>query len=96
MAKEKLLSQKAAGKLVSSIQKEWGNELGLDSKEADISESVMDLAHGLLQANTADNMQELMGARSVYQYLGEIWVKKHPSINPAIECLIQAMEQEIT
>ncbi len=79
MTKEKSLSQKAAGKLISSIQKEWGNELGLDSKEADISESVMDLAHEILQAKTADSMQELMGARSVHQYLGEIWIKNHPS-----------------
>ncbi len=52
MSKVKSISEQAAGKLISAIQKEWGLELG--NPVAEESEYVMGLAHNLLQARTAN------------------------------------------
>ncbi len=48
MPKKKTSIEIATGKLISSIQKEWGEELGESNVEA--SEDVMDRGHNLLQA----------------------------------------------
>lgn len=57
MTKSKTESEKAAGKLISAIQKEWIEEIELGCSEK--SENVMNLAHTLLQARTAGKMREL-------------------------------------
>jgi hypothetical protein len=75
----------AAGKLISAIQKEWNKELG--GVFADISESVMGEAHYLLQSRTIENARILLGSRTVKQYLGELWVKRHPDVLPEIDQL---------
>lgn len=85
MPKIKSPFQKAAGKLVSAIQKEWGEDLG--GPRADFSEDVMGAAHKLLQAGTSENARTLLGARSVAQYLGEIWIQSHPGTKPAVAAL---------
>lgn len=82
MPKKKSEFQKAAGKLISVIQKEWGEELG--NPNQDFSESVMDSAHNILQAGSEDKTKELLGSLSVSQYLGEVWVQAHPDVKPAI------------
>lgn len=85
MAKKKSDFQKAAGKLISAIQKEWGDELG--NSNAEFSQNVMDAAHDLLQAGSTEKARELLGAMTVRQYLGEVWVQAHPSIKPAISAI---------
>ncbi len=85
MPKMKSEVERAAGKLVSAIQKEWGHDLG--EAHAEFSENVVNSAHDLLQASSADGIRELLGARNVTQFLGEVWVRKHPTVRPAIECL---------
>ena len=92
MARDRTESQIAAGKLISSIQKEWGLELGTPS--ADASERVMDLAHELLQAGSGQAMNAVLGELTLTQYLGDIWVARHPSVRPAIADLERALEQE--
>ncbi|GGK66778.1 hypothetical protein [Amphritea balenae] len=92
MPRIKSASEKAAGKLISAIQKEWGEELGFPIAEE--SEDVMGLAHSLLQARTSSKMKEVLDGATITQYLGEEWVSNHPSVIPAIESLIKAMEQE--
>ncbi len=79
----------AAGKLISAIQKEWGKEQG--ERTADITEEVMDLAHDLLNARSSDRMLEILGSRSIGEYLGELWLVRHPSVLPAIEQLESAL-----
>lgn len=79
----------AAGKLISAIQKVWGAETG--ESVAQVSEEVMDLAHGLLQARTATGMLAVLGERSVTEYLGELWVARHPEVETAIRDLEQAI-----
>lgn len=82
MARKKTEIQKAAGKLISAIQKEWGDELG--ESNAEFSENVMDTAHNLLQAETAERMKEVLGPMTIYQYIGEVWIQGHPRVKTAI------------
>lgn len=83
MPKQRTPTEAAAGKLVTAIQKEWLAELGEHS--ADASEHVMDQAHQLLQASKAGQLESLLEARCVTDYLGALWVKRHPSVLPAIK-----------
>ncbi|TLM73431.1 hypothetical protein ACONUD_02720 [Microbulbifer harenosus] len=92
MRREKSESEKAAGKLISAIQKEWGEEIG--TPQADHSEEVMGRAHGLLQARTAESMRSLLKEKTVTEFLGEFWVRRHPLVKPAIIFLEKAMERE--
>ncbi|WP_160153106.1 hypothetical protein [Microbulbifer sp. ALW1] len=92
MPREKSDSEKAAGKLISAIQKEWNEEAG--TPQAEQSEGVMDLAHELLQARTGKAMEALLASRSISEYLGEFWVRRHPSVSSAVHSLEQAIEQE--
>ena len=84
MPKIKSDYQKAAGKLISAIQKEWGNELGLGESRAEFTENVMSNAHKLLQAGSSEEIKKLLGSLTVRQYLGEVWVQGHPLVKPAI------------
>ena len=73
-----------AGKLISTIQKEWHEEAGLP--EADISENVMDKGHDLLKAAKEKNIQVILNGMTVTQFLGDLWVHKHPNV---IEIIIK-------
>ncbi len=81
----------AAGKLISAIQKEWGKEQG--KKAADITEEVMGLAHDLLNARSSEKMLALLGSRTLSEYLGELWVVRHPSVLPVITQLESAIRK---
>jgi hypothetical protein len=83
MPRKKSEFEAVAGKLISVIQKEWGKELG--EPKADISEDVMGKAHYLLQTRTIKVAKELLGALTVKQYLGELWVRRHPDVLPVID-----------
>jgi hypothetical protein len=85
MTKNRTNLEIAAGKLISAIQKEWGKEAG--ESVADVSESVMNKGHDLLQAANAGEIQKLLGGRSISEFLGELWLKKHPSVKPAVSKL---------
>ena len=92
MPRKKSKLEKAAGKLISSIQKEWGLQIGEPSAEQ--SELVMNLAHDLLQARSAAAMREVLGSISVKEYLGVSWVQSHRSTELAIQELEFAIQQE--
>jgi len=77
--------QRAAGKLTSAIQKEWGEETG--EPEADISEEVMNRSHDFLHAKTQEDLRRTLDGKSVSEYLGESWIAKHPSVTPFIDDL---------
>ena len=85
MPRKKTDLQKAAGKLISAIQKEWGYVLG--ESNAEFSEKVMDAAHDLLKAGSVEKMRVLLGSLTVHQYIGEVWVQAHPRVRPAISVL---------
>lgn len=51
MPRDRTSLEKAAGKLISAIQKEWTAELG--EPQADASEATMHASHSLLQAASA-------------------------------------------
>ncbi len=70
--------EKLAGKLISSIQKVWGEQSG--EEQAEISEEVMYKGHDLLQAGSIENMNSLLGSLSVSEYLGEEWLQSQPQI----------------
>ncbi|AUM13036.1 hypothetical protein [Ketobacter alkanivorans] len=93
MPKRKSISEAAAGKLISAIQKKWGSELG--DPVADESEYVMGLSHGLLQARTAKVMKGILDGKSIREYLGVDWVDNHASVLGSIEQLELAIANEI-
>jgi len=82
MTKEKTKLETAAGKLISAIQKEWGNEAG--EPEAEESEKVMYKGHDLLKGAKSNNVVGILNGMSVTQYLGDIWIHKHPSVKQSI------------
>ena len=90
MPKKRSGVEKAIGKLILAIQKEWRKEIG--EPIADTSMAVMDKAHDLLQARSSVAMTKLLRSRTVTQYLGPLWVEDHPSIKRAISNLEQLLK----
>jgi len=82
MPRERTATERAAGKLITTVQREWGAELGEPS--AEISEHVMGRAHELLQASKDGTLKALLGVQNLTDYLGALWVKRHPTVLPAI------------
>ena len=93
MPKEKTPLQRAAGKLISAIQKIWIAEGG--ESNADFSLDVMDAAHAIAQARDAKAMLQVLDGKSLRQYLGDVWVQRFPSVKPAIEQLEAAIHEEL-
>lgn len=85
MTKNKSQLDIATGRHISAVQKEWGAELG--ESHAEFSENVLDAAHDLRQAGSPEAIKELLGNRDVSQFLGELWVRRHPSVKAAIQSL---------
>lgn len=83
MPKKKSALEQAAGKLISAIQKEWGKELGESTEE--VSEEVIGKGHDLLQASTSNEVTKILCGLTVTQYLGELWVRRHPAVKEYIE-----------
>lgn len=76
----------AAGKLISAIQKEWGEEAG--RPESAVSEEVLHTSHGLLQAATPNgSIASAVGTRTLAEFLGTQWVHDHPKVWPHIQAL---------
>lgn len=92
MPREKSESERAAGRLISAIQKEWGHELG--EPQAEQSELVMGRAHELLQARSAVSMLNILGSKSVAEFLGESWLQSHKGIEASIYELESAIKIE--
>jgi len=91
MPKQTTELQKALGKLISVIQKEWGEQLG-ETHAAELSEDVMDLAHKLYQAKTAEGIKKILGSLTIRQYLGDLWVQAHPNVKTAIQSVEDELE----
>jgi hypothetical protein len=89
MASNKLALEQAAGKLISAIQREWGKELG--ESVAELSEDVIDKGHDLLRASKERKVRFILGGLRVTQYLGELWVQRHPEVKE----LIAQFEREL-
>ncbi len=78
MPKNKTKLEIAAGKLILAIQKEWDKELGdLTAKEC---EETMYRAHDLLQGTKTGTVIQILNGRSVADFLGVEWVKRHPKV----------------
>jgi hypothetical protein len=85
----------AAGKLISAIQKEWGEERELGDSMAEESEVVLGKAHDLLKAaKSNEQLRNLLGKKRVSDFLGHSWVEKHASVLPVIRLLEVAMSNE--
>ena len=82
MPRERTPYHAALGKLISAIQKEWGEEAG--TTVAAFSEDVMGAAHTLLIARDPRAARDILSGLSVTAYLGDLWVRRHPSVRPFI------------
>src|SRR5690606_25118022 len=58
MPREKSKEEKAAGKLISAIQKEWHEEVG--EKAGEETEELIGKAHDILQARNANKMRAVL------------------------------------
>lgn len=86
MPRDRTSLEKAAGKLISAIQREWTAELG--EPQADASEAAMHASHSLLQAASAfGSIARVIGESSVSEFLGRGWVDAHPNVLPSIRAL---------
>jgi len=86
MPRDRTSLEKAAGKLISAIQREWTAELG--DPQADASEAVMHASHSLLQAASASgSISSVIGEGSLSGFLGRAWVDAHPNVLPSIHAL---------
>jgi hypothetical protein len=86
MPKQRTDLEKAAGLLISAVQREWGFELG--DAGAHVSEEVMHHCHSLLRAAKIEGgVRDELGGASVTDYLGRAWVRRHPNVLPAISSL---------
>lgn len=92
MPKNKTELQKAIGKLISLIQKEWGKDLGEDYSE--VSEEIMNKGHDLLKATTKEDVKKLLGQLTVRQYMGEIWLQAHPGVKEQVIVIEKILEKE--
>ena len=88
MPRNRTALEAAAGKLISAIQREWVTEAGESTSE--VSEHVMNSAHDLLGAAKQGSVEQVLGGRSVTDYLGALWVRRHPAVAPAIRALESA------
>lgn len=77
--------ERAVGKLISSIQKEWGEVLG--EPGATVSEEAMHNCHDLLGAASTGTLKEFLAGRSVEEYIGRHWVRAHPAVRPDVRHL---------
>ena len=55
----------------------------------------MDRGHDLLQASKNGGILNLLNGMSVTQYLGELWVRRHPSVNACISSLENEINNEV-
>jgi len=86
MPRDRTPLEKAAGKLISAIQREWTAELG--DPQADASEAVIHVSHSLLQAASAcGSISSVIGEGSVSRFLGQAWVDVHANVLPSIHAL---------
>lgn len=79
----------AAGRLISAVQKAWGSELGTST--ANTGEHVLGRAHELLRAAQSGTLDAILASGSVADFLGALWIKRHPQVLPAIQevqCLL--------
>lgn len=83
--------ERAAGELISVIQKVWGNELG--NSGAKVSEEAMHISHEILQASKAGSLKALLAGRSISEYIGETWVRRHSGVRAAILALEKLMNE---
>ena len=91
MPKEKTQLESAAGKLISAIQKEWGEEAG--EPEAEISEEVINKGHDLLAGAKNNNVKSVLNGMSVAQFLSDLWVQKHPNVMQSIAIFEAALNE---
>ncbi len=82
MTPKKAKYEKASAKLISIIRKEWNKELGYPG--AKVTELVLGKVHDLQSAAKEGKVLAVLNGLTLTQFLGETWVRKHPSVNQCI------------
>jgi hypothetical protein len=82
MTKQRTELERAAGKLISAIQKQWSAEAGEPGSA--VSEEAMHNCHDLLAASKDGTLQAVLRGGSVTDFIGRAWVQKRPAVRPAI------------
>jgi len=79
MVKVRTPLEREIGKLIVAVQQEWNRHAGEDGIWQE-SEQVMYRSHDLLKQAKAENLQSFLADRTVSQFLGESWLKRHPQV----------------
>jgi hypothetical protein len=74
--------ERAAGKLIVAVQREWTEDMG--EPGADASEDAMHKCHTILDAARSGSLEQELCGRTIADYLGRAWVLRHPNVLPAI------------
>jgi len=82
MARVRSPAERAAGRLIAAVQKEWHAQLG--EPGAEVSEAAMENASALLGAVKDNSLHAVLRGQSVAEFIGILWVRKHPGVLPAI------------
>ena len=96
MPRDRTASSKSAGKLIKEINRVWMYNVEYGQPNSSHSEVVLGLAHDLLRAIDTHSTKQLLGPRSVKQYLGSLWVESYPEVKACVEQLEQAIASECT
>ena len=75
----------AAGMLTSAIQKEWIAELGDPS--APESEQALHKCQALARSIADQSFESELSGHTISEYIGELWLRLHPAVLPAITAL---------
>jgi hypothetical protein len=89
MPRKRTPANRAAGKLISAVQKVWSYRAGTE-QEAEV-EAVMNRATELAQAISFGRLEQMLSGRSMRDYLGADWVACHPGVDRAVRTLESAL-----
>jgi len=82
MTKTRTELERAAGKLISAIQKQWIAKAGEPGSA--VSEEAMHNCQYLLAASKDGTLKAVLRGGSVADFIGRAWVQRHPEVRPAI------------
>lgn len=78
-------------KLISSIRRQWQEELG--EPEATATEAAMTSAHKLLNAIDNKNLSATLGGATVEQFIGRDWIDDNPWAKPYVTRIATLLNQ---
>jgi hypothetical protein len=87
MTRNRAATGRAAGKLISAIQREWNMEIGEAMPMPPNTPWVSRMAS--FQAVSQGRLEQELNDRAITNHIGAPWIKRHPAVAQAIQALEQ-------